>query len=366
MKNTRGQRSEVRVRLIALIPLIALLSLPSLAQKAGKGSLRDSALVVTNETDTAALAAVAAVADTWAAAIEQEAVYRGQGNAAQQAITVAATNALNAALGPRIVWATNRIEEVNAALAASFIEGLAAERFSRATNVAAWADAIWTDCRITNSATRLIAQSALAAASSVTGSQASINSRIDAITNGAVQASAASLSAYAATNLTYRIYNPTNATEWTDGSGSKWRIAPPSHWVLTVPENNDVLSITNLPYPLTGPFTIILGSYTLYAQGGGGSLEMVLGYGGVKTWINSVNYSPTCPTNIALYVEESSTQDANLKYVFGGTTSRVDTVVLLSDLAVTKELHPDSYTNLIWRTVWSNGWCWAIAYTNTP
>ncbi len=47
-------------------------------------------------------------------------------------------------------------------------------------------------------------------------------------------------------------------------------------------------------------------------------------------------------------------------------TSRVDAVALVSALEVTKELHRDSCTNLIWRTVWSNGWCWAIAYTNTP
>lgn len=31
-----------------------------------------------------------------------------------------------------------------------------------------------------------------------------------------------------------------------------------------------------------------------------------------------------------------------------------------------KELHADAYTNLIWRTVWSNGWCYAIAFTNVP
>jgi hypothetical protein len=31
-----------------------------------------------------------------------------------------------------------------------------------------------------------------------------------------------------------------------------------------------------------------------------------------------------------------------------------------------KELHRDSATNVIWKTVWSNGWCWVIAYTNYP
>lgn len=31
-----------------------------------------------------------------------------------------------------------------------------------------------------------------------------------------------------------------------------------------------------------------------------------------------------------------------------------------------KELHADSYTNLVWRSVFSNGWHWLVAYTNTP
>ena len=35
-------------------------------------------------------------------------------------------------------------------------------------------------------------------------------------------------------------------------------------------------------------------------------------------------------------------------------------------MTAAKELHADSFTNLIWRTVWSNGWCWSVAYTNTP
>ena len=29
-------------------------------------------------------------------------------------------------------------------------------------------------------------------------------------------------------------------------------------------------------------------------------------------------------------------------------------------------LHADSYTNLVWRSVFSNGWHWLVAYTNTP
>lgn len=31
-----------------------------------------------------------------------------------------------------------------------------------------------------------------------------------------------------------------------------------------------------------------------------------------------------------------------------------------------REFHIDSYTNIIWRTVWSNGWMWVVAHTNYP
>ena len=31
-----------------------------------------------------------------------------------------------------------------------------------------------------------------------------------------------------------------------------------------------------------------------------------------------------------------------------------------------REFHVDSYTNVIWRSVYSNGWTWLVAYTNYP
>lgn len=34
--------------------------------------------------------------------------------------------------------------------------------------------------------------------------------------------------------------------------------------------------------------------------------------------------------------------------------------------SATKEIHADSYTNLLWRQIFSNGWCWLVAFTNTP
>lgn len=35
-------------------------------------------------------------------------------------------------------------------------------------------------------------------------------------------------------------------------------------------------------------------------------------------------------------------------------------------VAEVKELHADSFTNLVWKSVYSNGWHWLVAYTNTP
>ena len=35
-------------------------------------------------------------------------------------------------------------------------------------------------------------------------------------------------------------------------------------------------------------------------------------------------------------------------------------------LAAEKELHWDSYTNVVWRSTFSNGWHWLHAYTNQP
>lgn len=57
-----------------------------------------------------------------------------------------------------------------------------------------------------------------------------------------------------------------------------------------------------------------------------------------------------------------------LEYSPNGTNA-VKTFASLDDVAsamAEKELHTDSYTNIIWRSVYSNGWQWLVAYTNYP
>lgn len=96
--------------------LVFLLPLPSFAQRASKGSLRDSSLLVTNETDTVALAALAAATNTLYVAVTNDRLARAQGDAAERAYTVAATNTLealrlaaDAALRTYIAAATNSV-----------------------------------------------------------------------------------------------------------------------------------------------------------------------------------------------------------------------------------------------------------------
>lgn len=43
-----------------------------------------------------------------------------------------------------------------------------------------------------------------------------------------------------------------------------------------------------------------------------------------------------------------------------------DSIATMRDVNEAKELHADDYTNLVWRSVYSNGWHWLVAYTNTP
>lgn len=61
---------------------------------------------------------------------------------------------------------------------------------------------------------------------------------------------------------------------------------------------------------------------------------------------------------------DSYAYSTNLVAVYNLTTG--DVWAAVEDLAAAKELHADSYTNLVWRSVYSNGWHWLVAHTNTP
>lgn len=60
----------------------------------------------------------------------------------------------------------------------------------------------------------------------------------------------------------------------------------------------------------------------------------------------------------------SFTYTTNIVETWNLTTGNVWQAV--AQAAASKELHADSFTNLVWESVYSNGWHWLVAHTNTP
>jgi hypothetical protein len=77
------------------------------------------------------------------------------------------------------------------------------------------------------------------------------------------------------------------------------------------------------------------------------------------------------PTTNALVLdpvaETGATGHAFIRLI--STTNLTATLASQAEVAAVlaeTELHRDSYTNIIWRSVYSNGWMWLVAYTNYP
>lgn len=69
---------------------------------------------------------------------------------------------------------------------------------------------------------------------------------------------------------------------------------------------------------------------------------------------------PNFPVLFLPSAGSSGTGTLSIVYASSIVTARVDSVVYESAF----NLHRDSFTNLVWRDVWSNGWHWLVAYTN--
>lgn len=57
---------------------------------------------------------------------------------------------------------------------------------------------------------------------------------------------------------------------------------------------------------------------------------------------------------------------ANLDNLQGWLNNLYAGKAALDNAIAAKEIHADSYTNLLWKSVYSNGWHWLVPYTNTP
>ena len=286
------------------------------AQTATFGSLRGPMIVVTNEQDAAALAAVT-----------NEAALRAAGDAA------------------RPTWAqgTNVFAGLSAPLAA--------------TNAAVW---VWLDG--ISGRTNLWNQAwawnnhALAGYAS-TQQVAAVAADLDAL-------------AYTVENLPPpdRI---AGTNQWIDGDGGVWRVvqADLTNDTLLVFFHSDFSVYGAVTMTNSGPFEgewwhqenddwFRIGDP--YAE----DALYVAAYwsegGPTVPWIPA---TPFDKTTFPKTFSHSGATGWVARATYPATvTSRVDAVSLDSG----KNLHADSFTNLVWRSVYSNGWHFLVAHTNTP
>jgi len=235
-------------------------------------------------------------------------------------------------------------------------------------------------------------------------------------TNAQSIASAAQSNAvlFASTNLTTRLFNPSNSSEYIDGAGNKYVI----NNIYTMTFSSDFKNVYDEPPPQSS-FSFTNSNHETYyfsLPGGMGGhywnfgrnesdpyngfySECHIGLGWMVWKATSTNsyvlkVNDTDPYYGAIYITHSVTTNlvarlatesqvtskadasrtisvngvpgtltSNLTFnVTGGMTGSEVT----NAVEALRDYHRDSYTNLIWHTVYSNGWMWLVAYTNTP
>ena len=162
------------------------------------------------------------------------------------------------------------------------------------------------------------------------------------------------------------ITSSTNLALYATGTGTYTLTYEP--WTVFCPV---VLAQPPWPSPFsfakTGTVTVVkLDGWTITAGAYSDTTRLEGPYGGL--WCDSIE-----PTGypISLYPfqgEPTSYGTPLIEYSPNGTNA-VATFASQADVAAAmaeKELHTDSYTNIIWRSVYSNGWMWLVAFTNYP
>lgn len=165
----------------------------------------------------------------------------------------------------------------------------------------------------------------------------------------------------ALTGNALRLINPTNSAEWTDGAGDLWRVTTTTGWHFSSPDfpaNDGFVEGLTTPFPEYFERSDARGALFVSRLGVNPiTVEYLYDMG---SWWGG--FQDNGATSYVIADGNGIYTDALLDYRSVSVTTRVDQVAYRS----AHELHADSFTNLIWRTVWSNGWCWAVAHTNTP
>jgi len=167
-----------------------------------------------------------------------------------------------------------------------------------------------------------------------------------------------------ALSKTTRIYNPANASEYIDGAGNKYVVS--NFWNMTFSADFPGQNVATQPAQTNYIFT----SHSYVYREGVSEYwtRWQIGLGGIYHFPGGFyNREWYSTTNSLVLDPDIATGAAGYAYItYWTTTNLVGTFALESSVLATKELHTDSYTNVIWKTVYSNGWMWLVAYTNYP
>jgi len=169
---------------------------------------------------------------------------------------------------------------------------------------------------------------------------------------------------FARTNHVEKIYAPGSATTWIDGAGNQYVIS--NFWNMTFsadfPGQNVATQPAQTNYIFTSHSYVYMEGVSEYW------IRWQIGLGGIYHFPGGFYNCEWYPTTNSLVLDpDIATGAAGYAYItYRTTTNLVGTFALESSVLATKELHADSYTNVIWKTVFSNGWMWLVAYTNTP
>ena len=117
--------------------------------------------------------------------------------------------------------------------------------------------------------------------------------------------------------------------------------------VWTIRDDQGTVHLADTPVYPSGPE----GRWTAW---GGLYIDFTLSYGLVT---NSVSVTSRM---------DSVAFQSDLDAIPSPDVSGLATTQALAAVIAGKELHADSFTNLIWKSVFSNGWHWLVAWTNTP
>ena len=189
---------------------------------------------------------------------------------------------------------------------------------------------------------------------------------------------------FSETNPVYRIYAPGTLGQWLDGEGNKYVVS--NFWEMSFSSDFGQVVATS-PAQTNYVFTSSEQQYLEGVEQFG--TRWTIGLSGIyhfpggfytRDWLpttNSLVLDPVIYTGATGHAFIRNYATTNLIGALATTAdinqaiasmppSGLDGAAVTNIVASLREFHVDSYTNIIWRSVYSNGWMWLVAYTNYP